>query len=196
MVLNQQINSPRLKLVAALPEQKQFAYLNTSHLPRAFFVEDYQLIPDGVERLKQLNNPNFQPHKTAILEEEPETKLFRPDSSIASISSFTPEEINLNVYTDKSALLVLSEMHYPPGWRAVLDDSRELKIYKTNHLLRSVIIPEGRHTLKFYFRPSSYYAGLNISLFSLVVIYVLIMVFFLKSYGSEIQKLIKSRMAH
>jgi hypothetical protein len=196
MILNQQLNLPRLKLVAALPDQKLFAYLNTSHLPRAFFVGSYQLIPDGVERLKQLNNPDFKPDKIAILEEKPEGEVLNPDSSSIEILAFLPEEIELNVYTDKSALLVLSEVHYPPGWRAVLDDSEELKIYKTNHLLRSVIVPEGRHTIRFYFRPASYYAGLNISFFSIVIIYVLIFVFLFKVYGSEIQRFIKSRFTH
>ena len=193
MVLNQQINSPRLKLVAELPDQKLFAYLNKSHLPRAFFVGNYQLSPDGVERLKQLNNPDFQPDKTAILEEQPDGEILKPDSSYIEISTFAPEEINLNVYTDKPTLLVLSEIHYPPGWRAILDDSEEIKIYKTNHLLRSVFVPAGKHTIKFYFRPPAYYAGLNISFFSMVIIYVLIFVFLLKAYGSEIQQFIRSR---
>jgi hypothetical protein len=193
MILNQQINSPRLKAVAALPEQKLFAYQNVSHLPRAFFVGNYRLLPDGEERLRELNNPEFDPAETAILEEKPEVDINIPDSIKVEISSFTPEEILLKVYTDKQALLVLSEMHYPPGWHAVLNDSEQLKIYKTNHLLKSVIVPAGQHSIKFYFRPSAYYAGLNISLISIVMIYVLILVFIYKTYGTEIQQLIKNR---
>jgi len=193
MIMNQQINSSRLTMIAALPDQNLFAYQIKASFPRVYFVENYQVISDGVERLKFLNSPDFQPDRTAILEKKPAGEISIPDSSSIAITSFTPELITMNVYTDKEALLVISEIIYPPGWRAVLDESEELKIYKTNHLLRSVVVPVGAHTLKLYFEPKSYYAGLRVSLISLVTIYLLVLIFLLIQYRPALLAILKNR---
>ena len=193
LIMNQQINSPRLSMVTALPDKNLFAYQNSGHLPRAFFVENFVVIPDGAERLKLLNSADFTPARTALLEKTPAGDIMAPDSTKIEIIHFSPELINLNVYTDKSALLVLSEMSYPPGWRAVLDESTETEIYKTNHLLRSVIVPAGSHSLKFYFEPRSYYTGVQISLISLVGIYLLVFMLLFIQYRPVLQGFLKNR---
>ncbi|UCF64992.1 MAG: hypothetical protein JSW33_03935 [bacterium] len=193
LIMNQQVNSSRLTMVAALPDQNLFAYEVKESLPRAYFVENYQVISDGIERLKFLNSPDFQPARTAILEKKPAGEISNPDSSTLTITNFTPELITLDVFTDKTALLVLSEIMYPPGWRAVLDESTDLEIYKTNHLLRSVVVPAGTHTLKFYFEPKSYYAGLRVSLISLVAIYVLVLLSLLIQYRPALEAILKNR---
>ena len=176
IVTNQRLPETRLEQLVSFTEQNLFAYKNPSVLPRAFFVGEYQVIADGKERLKYLNNPSFNPAQRAILEEDLAETIGTPDSSKIQITKYSPEEITLEIFTDKTTLLVLSEIYYPQGWRAFLDDTRELKIYKTNHLLRSLVIPAGRHSVKLTFHPRSYYAGLQISLFSLIVIYLIIIV--------------------
>ncbi|GAB4363757.1 MAG: YfhO family protein [Calditrichia bacterium] len=172
----------RLKLVASDPQQEIYAYQNSGALPRAFFVQKYQVISDGVERLQTLNQPGFDPRETAILEKELEVPLQAPDSSLIKITTYEPERIVLEVYTDRTALLVLSEMYYPKGWYAYLDGTHELEIYKTNHLLRSVVVPAGNHTLEFRFHPKSYYAGVRISLVSSLIIYILLLILLFKNY--------------
>jgi len=182
IVTNQRLPETRLQQVAALSEQNLFAYKNPSVLSRAFFVGEYQVIADGKERLKYLNNPSFNPVQKAILEENLTESIGMPDSSKIQITRYTPEEITLETFTDRTALLVLSEIYYPRGWRAFLDNTQELKIYKTNHLLRSLVIPAGTHSVKLTFRPRSYYAGLQISMVSLIVIYLMLIILFFMHY--------------
>ena len=144
---------------------------------------------DESEQLKMLNRSNFKPDSLAILEEKIGTSVTFPDSSNIQLTSFAPEELSLDVYTNKQGLLVLSEMYYPLGWSAWLNDDEELKIYRTNHLLRSVIVPAGKHTVTFRFHPATYYAGVNISVASMIFMYILIVIFVLKEYGPAIQRL-------
>ena len=186
VIANQEIADPRLEQIASISQRNLFAYRNITVLPRSFFVKDHIVIPDGVERLKYLNRPDFQPDSLAILEEEVTSDYGYPDSSRIKVTSFTPEDITMQIYTDKDALLVVSEIFYPPGWKAILDNKEELKIYKTNHLLRSVIIPSGTHMLRFQFEPKTFYAGVKISQFSLLVLYILILALIYKEYGSFI----------
>ncbi|MEJ2537860.1 MAG: YfhO family protein, partial [Calditrichia bacterium] len=173
LISNQSLSSSHLKTVASDEKMNLFAQENSGKLPRAYFVNNYVLIPDGVERLKYLNRPDFDPARTAILEEKPSETIEVPDSAYAKVVSYAPEQIEYSVYTDKPALLMLSEIYYPKGWRAFLDGEQDIKIYKTNHLLRSVVVPAGEHSIVFNFHPESYYLGLWISLVSLVGTYLL-----------------------
>lgn len=194
IISSQQLPFPNLQLVASNPQQKQYAFQNTGVLPRAFFVGSYRVIKDGVARLKFLNSPQFDPSRLAVLEEEPNTQIAPPDSFRVQVEH-QPEQVSLNVYTDRTALLVLSEMYYPPGWTATLDGKQKLKIFKTNHLLRSVIVPQGKHTVKFNFHPKSYYAGLRISLVSLLVTYLLILFFGFRQYGNQFVHWLKKQVS-
>ena len=44
-------------------------------------------------------------------------------------------------------------------------------IYKTNHLLRSVVVPAGEHTITFEFKPNTYYAGIRVSFVGILIVY-------------------------
>jgi uncharacterized membrane protein YfhO len=68
---------------------------------------------------------------------------------------------------------VLSEVYYPEGWIAKLDD-KELKILQVNHVLRGVEVDSGEHKLTFDFHPSTYYASLTSLWIGNVLIWLLI----------------------
>jgi uncharacterized membrane protein YfhO len=104
------------------------------------------------------------------------------------VVSYAPEQIEYSVYTDKPALLVFSEIYYPKGWRALLDGEQDIKIYKTNHLLRSVVVPAGEHSIVFNFHPESYYLGLWISLVSLAGTYLLLIGLVYLNFGKTIRQ--------
>jgi hypothetical protein len=191
LITNQELASPRLEKIVSVPTKKLFAYHNKTVLPRAFFVKSYKVISDGVDRLKYLNRVDFQPDSLAILEEEITESLDFPDSSSIKITTYTPENITLNVYTDRKSLLVVSEIFYQPGWKVILDNEAELKIYKTNHLLRAVVVPKGEHTIQFLFMPGSYVNGRRISAMSVSVLYILIIGTFIQNYNREIRKFLK-----
>jgi hypothetical protein len=194
LITNQQLNSPRLQLFAMDESRGLLAYSNLNVLPRGFFVDRYEVISDGVERLKYINSSEFDPSKTAILEVNPIETIESPDSAYFNIINYEPDRVEYEVYSNKTALLVLSEIYYPKGWKAKLDDGRPLRIYKTNHLLRSVVVPAGTHQITFNFHPSSYYSGIRISSISIVVVYLFILGSLFLKYREVISKKIKKRV--
>jgi uncharacterized membrane protein YfhO len=60
--------------------------------------------------------------------------------------------------TSDRRFAVFSEVYYKRGWRAWIDD-KETPIIRTNYVLRGLSIPPGRHIVRFFFRPTSYYVG-------------------------------------
>ena len=56
------------------------------------------------------------------------------------------------------SLAVFSEVYYPEGWTATIDD-QEAPIIRANYVLRALEIPPGQHTIRFHFAPRSYRLG-------------------------------------
>ena len=88
----------------------------------------------------------------------------------ATIVSHSPQEIRWDVTTDEDRLLVVSEMYYPAGWKAFLDED-EVPIHRVNFLLRGIEVPTGSHELVMRFEPASYRIGYLVSLLSTLFAY-------------------------
>lgn len=102
--------------------------------------------------------------------------ISQPDSSFTKVLKFTPNELQLQVYTDKQSLLVISEVYYPPGWKIFVDGKPVSKVYKTDHAIQSVVVPAGEHQVLLKFAPDSYFKNIKISYASLGIIYLILLV--------------------
>ena len=119
-------------------------------------------ISDPSEVFALLNSPGFDAGRTAILEKSPSTTVTAPDSAVAAITNYTSRRITLKAFASSSALLVLSEVYYPAGWKAFVD-GQETEILKTNYVLRSIVVPPGSHEVVLSFDPPMYAAGYMLS---------------------------------
>jgi uncharacterized membrane protein YfhO len=78
--------------------------------------------------------------------------------------------------------LVTSDTYYP-GWRARVD-GRHTHMFKTDYLLRGVMIPAGHHLVSFRFRPDSFFIGASISALSVFLLCCLCFASRLRRYAS------------
>ena len=182
----QKENSPQLTLVHEDTDQKLYTYKFTKHLPRGFFVSDYRVITDEYERLTVINDSSFHPEKTALLEEELSETIETPDSSHVIVTGFSPNDVSLDVYTDKQSLLVISELFYPPGWKIYLNQNPVEKIYKTDHALQSISVPAGKHFIELKFEPETYFRMINYARLSAGVLYLTIITALFLRYKEKI----------
>ena len=146
---------------------------NADHLPRAFFVDDIEVIAEEQDALTRLRDTTLNLRRTAVLPYALEGYVPAPadTTSIKSVNlrRFTPRELVWEVETDAPRLMVISEVYYPAGWVAQIDDE-PAPIIRANHLLRAVRIPAGSHIVRMAFEPESHRKGLFISfLFTLLV---------------------------
>jgi uncharacterized membrane protein YfhO len=68
---------------------------------------------------------------------------------------------------------VFSEIYYPKGWKATIDE-KEASIYRVDYTLRGLQIPKGKHTIEFKFEPEVVKTGSTIALFSSIGMILLI----------------------
>ncbi len=182
VVSPQPLNNPHLQPAFADKANGLYTYLFKDHLPRAFFVSEFRVIPDEHKRLQTINSATFDPATTAILEVEPAQPVSAPDSAFAKLTAFSPNRVDFDVYTDKQALLVLSEVYYPPGWKIFIDDSQTEAVYKTDHAIQSIVVPAGRHKVSLRFEPDSYFKDIRIATISTWLLYIIIVLSLLQMY--------------
>ncbi|MCH7764398.1 MAG: YfhO family protein [Candidatus Marinimicrobia bacterium] len=170
LISSKQISHPDFKLMLA---GSRNIYLNTRSLPRVWLVNRLKLAGDQKESLKLVLRNDFDPLKEAvILGYNGDT----PDSSASGevlIEQYSENEITISLNTNRQSFLVLSENYYSPGWRAEID-GQETTVYQTNHILRGVAVPEGNHTVRFWYDNSKWKIFRYISRVSFVLMLILL----------------------
>ena len=150
-------------------------YENKLFLPRAFFAGEYK-VESGINILKNIKEANFDPRKIVFVETDINKKIDKPDSSASvKLSKADIHNIEYDVNASGNNLLVFSEIYYPAGWKAYIDGN-ETEIYKTDYLLRSIVVPPGQHQVEFKFHPASYYTGKSISITANIIIVLVLLI--------------------
>ncbi len=161
IITNRPDSSRWMGLIYDTPEKK--VYVNRTVLPRAFFVNRYE-VADGSEALRKMASRGFDPRDLVYLSEDPQVKIDPPLPGMeASFVTHDMQYLRMNVRTLGTNLLFLSEVYYPEGWKAFLDGG-EIKIHRADYHFRAVIVPPGNHSLEMKFEPSGFYLGKNLSL--------------------------------
>lgn len=189
LISQQQLNQPDLQLVQSDPQQQLFTYLYKNHLDRGFFVGAYKKIEDEFERVREINNPSFKPDSVAILETDLDKDIAMPDSSFSKVAEFNPNLVRFETFTDKQTLFVISENFYPPGWHVSLDGEAVDQVYKTNHAIQSIVLPQGNHIVELKFAPESYSRNVLYATGSLTLVYLILLSGFVKVFLDKKNKL-------
>ncbi len=146
--------------------------LNPDRQPRAWMSYDYVIEKDEQKILSTMQNPSFD-HRHSVVAESNldfEPQDFNPtDSTVwkTEISSYTENEISIDVETSREGMLVLSEIFYP-AWKAKIDNETA-PVHRVNYALRGVVVPEGTHTVRLFYQSAAFNTGAIISLLSLAL---------------------------
>ncbi len=174
-------------------------YTNPGALPRAYLVYEASQAATLTEAVAILTGSGFTAGNSVLLEQHeikknpalrdflmtlPQSRVPEPKKSVTWEHN-AHETLTLSVYSSSAALLVLTDTYYP-GWRATVDGV-STPIFAANLSQRAVMVPEGNHTVTFFYRPDSLLQGLTVSLVSMLLTVLLMIA--LKLYGgAHIQK--------
>ena len=145
-------------------------YKLTNALPRAFLVPGVIVAPDSQASLRMLVDPKFNAREAAIVvgkDAAAKTGLPTLDSpaanfaGAATIKSDRLNDIDVEVNTPQPAMLVFNDS-WDAGWKVKVDGV-EQSVLQVNYAFRGVVVPAGKHTVAFVYRPPLVLIGLGIS---------------------------------
>lgn len=173
------LNMLNTKYVIFNPEAPPL--VNQNVLGNAWFVETPVIVDNANEELSSINKINAS--KTAVIDKLFKDQIIKSSYPInegdkIELKSYKPNEL---IYSSKSQgekLAVFSEIYYPAGWKSYID-GKESNYFRTDYLLRGMVIPAGEHEIEFRFEPVSYIVGNKISLVSSLLFILLSAGYFL-----------------
>ncbi|CAN5914059.1 hypothetical protein BH23ACT10_BH23ACT10_16650 [soil metagenome] len=132
---------------------------NPDALPRAWLVHEARQVAPG-EAPALLAGGDVDPRTTALLEVAPPP--LDPDGrGTVRVIARDTDALTIDVEASGDALLVVSETFHP-AWRATVD-GRPADLRVTDHVLRGVAVPAGRHTVEISHDRTVLSAGLAVT---------------------------------
>ncbi len=104
------------------------------------------------QALAQMISPDFEPAREAIVHCDEPFNYEPGGKGTVSITDVTPTSAEATVETDRPTLLVRS-VRYDPDWDVLLDGN-PAPVLRTNYCFQGVLVPKGRHTVRFRYNPS------------------------------------------
>ena len=146
---------------------------NPGAMGNAWFVDSLKVVNTPNEECDALGTINLT--NTAVLDKKfiNFTKDFVPgNDSTASVKllTYAPDVITYQSTASHAGTIVFSEIYYPYGWKAYIDE-KPVDHFRADYTLRALNVPAGNHNIRFEFRPDSIYKGEKISFLFIFIMY-------------------------
>ncbi len=169
----------------AEPILNRFAYGN------AWFVNDDKLVNNADGEIAALRTTDLQ--AVAVVDKRFAKQLlgkkFPIDASAKiTLKSYAPNRLIYDYSTKAEQLVVFSEIYYNKGWDAFID-GKKVPYFRADYVLRALVVPPGKHKIKFKFEPKIWNIGEKISLATSLLLILLLAGWI----GIEVKKSIGSK---
>jgi hypothetical protein len=148
---------------------------NPGALGNSWFIEKIITVDGPDAEMAALGD--FDPANEAILDVSKfnlnGNEFSKNNNASISLSSYKPNKLIYKSNNNSDGFAVFSEVYYPEGWKAKIDE-KEASIVRVNWVLRGLEIPAGDHTIEFSFESSSYERGNKLALASSILLYLLL----------------------
>ena len=128
-----------------------YVYENPRALPRVMLATEWRKA-DFDAMIRDGGWPDVDPRRTVLLENAP---AGAPEAAAAAgtvrILRYQNTDIAVEADAPGGGFVVLNDVWHP-WWRATVDD-KPAEILKANVLFRAVVVPPGKHVVRFTFHP-------------------------------------------
>src|SRR3990167_157480 len=159
---------PKDRFIFIYEDERYRIFENKDSYPRAFVVGKYKVIDESNKIIETMFNNNFDLKKEIVLEKNPSTNQTKDIRGDIKIIKYSPNLIEMEVATDKNAILFLSDNYYT-GWNATVDNKKS-EILRADYTIRAVPVPAGKHTVRFVYDPQSFKLGVYAALLGIILI--------------------------
>ncbi|MCU0376984.1 MAG: YfhO family protein [Bacteroidales bacterium] len=155
----------------ALPLENRFALGNVWFVERATLVENADAELLAIKTIDPATEAVVDRRFADLL-----TVVEQPgrETDTIYLTSYRPNQLTYDAMLSADRIAVFSEIYYPYGWNAYIDD-KPADHFRTNYVLRGMVVPEGTHKITFRFEPQSYKTGNRISLAGSSVLLIMLL---------------------
>ncbi len=144
---------------------------NPNVLGNAWTVEKIKVTPSADALLEELKKTDFSSEALVIDRTFPKDlamKYAKDSLTTIELTKTSPDELIYKIQSQSQQFVVFSEMYYPFGWTARVNN-KDCPIVNVNYLLRGLEIPAGKSTVVFSFKPQIVTLGSQIRWCSLIL---------------------------
>ena len=127
-----------------------YVYENPRALPRVMLATEWRKADFDV-MIRDGGWPDVDPRRTVLLENAPAGAPEAAAAGTARILHYQNTDIAIEADAPGGGFVVLNDVWHP-WWRATVDD-KPADILKANVLFRAVVVPPGKHVVRFTFHP-------------------------------------------
>jgi hypothetical protein len=157
-------------------EGKMLVWENTAVLPRAFFVNRYE-VKQSLEMLELMRDGLFDPREVIYFDEEPQglsaasTSPINDSVETVTVTKYENELIEMKTKATTDRLVFFSDTWYP-YWTATMDGTTSLPMYRANYAFRAFKVPAGEHSILFEYHDPNYESGRTMSMLANIIVVV------------------------
>jgi len=165
-------------IILPVGEGKTVPLQNPHRFGNAWFVNEAKIVANPDEEILALGKTDL--HNTAVVDKRYEQyvkgKDFSRDTTATIVNTLCkPNKLKYTVNTSKEQLVVFSEVFYDKGgWVAHLD-GKEVPHFRSDYILRTMVVPAGQHEIEFNYIPYARLLGCKISNISSVICILIIL---------------------
>lgn len=160
---------------------------NPTACGNAWFVNEIKWVNTADDEMNALNAPQigdtalpvgaFTPLNTVVLRASLKDKvgnaaIGKDSAASIKLTKYGLDELSFTSTNSKEGIAVFSDIYYPKGWKAYVDD-KETPIMRANYVLRAIKVPAGNHKIEFRFKPDSFYTGQKVAFVSSILLILL-----------------------
>ena len=154
------------------------AQRNPDALGNAWFVNEVRIVKNSDEEIQLMNN--FNPRAVAFVDQKFKAyldgKTLKQDTTATiQLTEYKPNALTYESNSASSQVAVFSEVYYRGNedWKSFID-GQEVPHFRADYVLRSIVVPAGKHKIAFKFEPKSVVIGTKIDLFASILFVLLV----------------------
>jgi hypothetical protein len=169
------LNMLNTKYVIVRAQQGDVVQQNPDNLGACWFVKQVAFVKDDAAAMRALDNN--KPADSAIIEASEKSKIpFAPVEDSTAKIKLIKNDNDIITYQSQSTtnqFAVFSEIYYDRGWHAYIEN-KEAPIVRTDYALRGLAVPAGNHSIRFEFKPASFYDSETIAIIASAIVWLLL----------------------
>jgi hypothetical protein len=146
-------------------------------------VGDEEAAFDLIKQQLSINNMDMLILEGTVIIEEC-TSFHSPLNGFMKILREQPGMLSLRVETDRPGWVFLADTWYP-GWRAQVN-GQDIEIMRANYLFQAVAVPAGTSVISLQYRPTTFLAGMGLSVIGWIIVLISIIMMKVSSNRSRL----------